>query len=223
LALIALVTLLHVLVLVYWLGGDLGAFYTSRYLTRPGVPADRRLMAAGIVANVDMAPRTALIAALPTGLALAEVKGWLSLGWPLVGAIAIVAAVWLGIAWRLHLRHGAAGRGLVLFDLGLRILLIAAAVLWAMAGLLGMVALPLFIAIKLLALAACVLLGLAIRRVLKPLGPALAGLGGDDVTTAEAQLRTTLGRARPLVLCIWGLLLIAAFLGLWTPTSFSTA
>ena len=29
--LLALITLLHVLVFVYWLGGDLGAFYTSSY------------------------------------------------------------------------------------------------------------------------------------------------------------------------------------------------
>ena len=77
----ALFALIHVLVFVYWLGGDLGAFYTSRFLTAPDVSADRRLMAAKIVGDVDMAPRTALILALPSGLLLAPSKGWLAPGW----------------------------------------------------------------------------------------------------------------------------------------------
>lgn len=63
--------LLHVLVFVYWLGGDLGAFYSSRFLTRPGVTPEKRLLAAKIVGDVDMAPRSALILTFPTGLALA--------------------------------------------------------------------------------------------------------------------------------------------------------
>ena len=47
----ALFALLHVLVFVYWLGGDLGAFYTSRFLIQPDISADRRLMAAKIVGD----------------------------------------------------------------------------------------------------------------------------------------------------------------------------
>ncbi|MEM9841570.1 MAG: hypothetical protein AAF767_02935, partial [Pseudomonadota bacterium] len=91
----ALFALIHILVFVYWLGGDLGAFYTSRFLTQPDVSADRRLMAAKIVGDVDMAPRTALILALPTGLVLAQSKGWLDLGWPIVGAILVASLFWL--------------------------------------------------------------------------------------------------------------------------------
>ena len=216
----ALFALIHVLVFVYWLGGDLGAFYTSRFLTQPDVSADRRLMAAKIVGDVDMAPRTALILALPTGLLLAESKGWLSLGWPMTLVITAGSLIWLALAWHLHLKHGAASDGLRRLDLAIRWGLVILLGGWAVAGLIGHVALPLFLAIKLLALVGSILLGLYIRSVLKPLGPALKGLNGPNPDSAQADLAQTLNRARPLVTGIWALLLVAALFGLWTPTSF---
>lgn len=216
----ALFALIHVLVFVYWLGGDLGAFYSSHYLTRPDVSADRRLMAAKIVGDVDMAPRTALILALPTGMLLAESKGWLSLGWPIVIAIVIASIIWLAIAWKLHLDHSGAPGQLKTVDVWIRYALIIILSGAAIGGLMGSITLPVFIALKMLALAGCVALGLYIRIVLKPLGPALMGLTGDQSNAAEADLAQTLNRARPLVMGIWALLLIAALLGLWTPTSF---
>jgi hypothetical protein len=212
----SLLLLLHVLVLVYWLGGDLGAFYTSRYLIRPDLPADRRLLAAKIVSDVDMAPRTALILTLPTGLAAAEARSWISLGWPVVGLVAILALGWLAVAWRLHDRG--ASRPLAAVDRAFRWGLFLGAAAAGTAALIGVTTLPFFIAIKLLILAACVALGLVIRIVLKPLGPALGGLSEPE-SGAEVQVRSVLLRARPLVALIWALLVAAAFFGLHQPTS----
>ena len=217
----ALFALIHVLVFVYWLGGDLGAFYTSHFLTRADVSADRRMMAASIVGDVDMAPRTALILTLPTGLMLAESKGWFSLGWPVVLAVSAAAILWLGLAWRIHLGGATLPSwnkrldtlvryGLIIALLGVGVTSLATA----------SNAMPVFIALKCLALAGCIALGLIIRIVLKPLGPALMGLNGPNTETAKAALAHTLNRARPLVMGIWVLLIFAALLGLWTPTSF---
>ncbi|MFN3313700.1 MAG: hypothetical protein ACK46Q_09555 [Hyphomonas sp.] len=214
---IALFTLLHLLVFVYWLGGDLGAFYTSRFLIMPGVSADRRLLAAKIVGDVDMAPRTALILTLPTGLLLSQSKGWIELSLPLLAAVWIAALGWLALAWAVHGRHGAAPPLWRQTDLGLRWLLIiglAASAAWNIAADGG---LPLFLSLKLVLLAACTALGLYIRAVLKPLGPALVGLNGPDPATAQSNLAATLNRARPLVTCIWVLLIAAALLALFKP------
>ena len=216
----AVFALIHVLVFVYWLGGDLGAFYTSRFLTQPDVSPDRRLMAAKIVGDVDMAPRTALILALPTGLMLAESKGWVSLGWGFVAVIVLASLIWLAIAWKLHLQHVPPPQTLKRVDMVIRWAMVLGLGGWAVAALASAVTLPLFIALKMLALVGCILLGLFIRSVLTPLGPALAGLNGHDADVAQASLAQTLNRARPLVSGIWVLLLIAAFLGLWTPTTF---
>ena len=215
---IALLTLLHLLVLVYWLGGDLGAFYSSRFLTGPGISAERRFLAAKIVNDVDMAPRTALILAFPTGLLLAIYKHWLA--WPTwLGWIILAASVlWLGLAWKLHLSHNGAGSAGKTIDLVIRYSAIAALVTLGCAGLIGQVSMPLFISLKCLLLAGAILMGLLIRRVLVPLGPALAGLNGEHAEQSALALAKTLKTARPLVMVIWALILIAGFLGIWTPT-----
>lgn len=217
---LALLTGLHVLVLVYWLGGDLGAFYSSQYLTRPGVPAAQRLLAARIVGDVDMAPRSALILALPTGLAVALAKGWIDgpAWWGWLGLA--LGLAWLVLAWRLHLAHGGAPAILRQLDLAIRWALVGGLLATATAALAGALALPVFISLKLGLLALAILVGLFIRRVLAPLGPALAGLSSDTPQEAEASLAATLKRARPLVLLIWAILVTAALLGLWTPVSF---
>jgi hypothetical protein len=217
---LALFTLLHLLVFVYWLGGDLGAFYTSRFLIRPGVSADRRLMAAKIVGDVDMAPRTALILTLPTGLSLAAAKGWLAMGAPAMAAMWAAALGWLALAWAIHNRHGAAPVTWRRADLTIRWLMLSglvAGAAWSLSGAEGGEGFPLFLSLKLLALAGCTGLGLCIRAVLAPLGPALMGLTGPDAARAEASLAETLSRARPLVMCIWALLVAAAALALFKP------
>ncbi|GGY38720.1 hypothetical protein [Parvularcula lutaonensis] len=216
----ALLALIHILVFVYWLGGDLGAFYSSRFLSAEGVSADRRMLAAKIVGDIDMAPRSALILAFPSGLALAQAKGWVDLGWTSVIAAALVAGFWLVVAWQIHLKHGEQPGWMRPVDMALRWALTIGAACWAIAGLAQIVSLPLFLSVKLLALAACVLLGLAIRSVLKPLPSAMMKLSNPATSAhGEAEIRATLKKARPLVTGIWLLLIGAAFFGLWTPTS----
>jgi hypothetical protein len=212
----ALFSFLHLLVFVYWLGGDLGAFYASHALTTAAVPADHRLFAAKIVGDVDMAPRSALILALPTGLLLADAKGWIDAPLPALLAITALSVAWLFLAWRLHLSHGvnAAMKGV---DSIIRWSLLAGLTATAVAGLAGGLSLPFFLLMKLLLLAGAVALGLAIRQSLKPLGQALAGLKGENPARAEQDLAAILKRARPMVVAIWLLISSAAILGLATP------
>jgi hypothetical protein len=78
---------------------------------------------------------------------------------------------------------------------------------------------PLFLGAKMLLLAGCVLLGLAIRAAMAPLGPAIAALAGPSGPTLESDqvIRATLARARPLVVCLWALLIAAALFGAAKP------
>lgn len=214
---LALWTLLHLLVLVYWLGGDLGAFYTSRFLIRPGVSAERRRLSAVIVNDVDMAPRTALILAFPTGFMLAQKSGWLAVPVWSTWSILLPSLAWLALVWALHLRHGIAPVWLRRCDLLIRWGLLAGLAVIGAGALAGYMQMPDFIAIKCLLLAMAIFTGLMIRTVLVPLGPALSGLSGPDPEEAEARLAGTLGRARPLVILIWILILGAAFTGLLKP------
>lgn len=214
-----LVTLLHLLIFVYWLGGDVGAFYSSTILTDGKCSAPQRATALRILMAVDMAPRTALILALPTGLTLAFVKGWLgAMPGAAVAGIWGICLVWLALAWAVHASHGKNAFyknadmvirwGALLLCLGM-----------GLAGLAGAMELPFFIACKLLILAGAISLGLLIRVLLRPLMAPFAQMMANGPTAeTDAAIRVVLARSRPVVMVLWLLLLCAAFLGLATPT-----
>lgn len=216
--LVAVSLLAHLLIFAYWLGGDLGAFYTSTYVTDPKQPKASRLLALKVLSDLDMAPRTALILTLPTGLTLASLKGWLALPPVWLAALWIASLAWLALAWRIHLRHSPPGGPDRRLDLAVRWVvlagLLASGLYITITG-----AAALFLGLKLLILGGCVSLGLTIRAVMAPLGPAIGVLAGPSGPTPESDvtLRKTLARARPLVVSLWALLICAALLGTATP------
>ena len=214
----AVAALLHVLVFVYWLGGDLGAFYASHLAVDRARPPAARLLAMKVIGDVDMAPRSALILTLPTGLTLAAARGWLSLSPLALAAVWAVALGWLALAWRLHLAQAPPGAPLRTLDLAIRWAMIAGLSAAGVAALAHLWPAPLFLALKLCLLAAAIAIGLVIRRRLRPLGPALGAFaGGGDTRAAEDTIAHVLAHSRPLVVAIWVLISTAAFLGLAQP------
>lgn len=214
----ALISLMHVLVFVYWLGGDLGAFYTSRILSDPARPVAARMAAAQALAALDMAPRTALILAAPTGVTLASTAGHVSL--PVFGLAAIwaFALIWLWLAWRIHLKHLPPGAAVRRLDLAIRWLALTGLVAVGGGIAVGALAAPLFVGLKLLILGAAIATGLWVRSLIAPFGPAFAALVSTGPTPQIDQVITrSLARARPAVMLIWALLVAAAFLGFWRP------
>lgn len=215
---LALARMLHILVFVYWLGGDLGAFYISRFLTDPSRTVPERLLSLRALNAIDRAPHTALILALPTGLTLAMVKGWVPMAGSLLILLWAFAAAWLVLDWAIHSAHSAMGDAMKQIDLVIRIAVLAALLYAGGGALAGWTELPLFIALKLLILAAAIVCGLVIRVQLKPLVAPIRALVADGPSPAgDAAIARVLAQARPVVLVIWALLLTAAALGLLTP------
>jgi hypothetical protein len=212
--LIALVTLLHILVFVYWLGGDLGVFYSSTILTDTKTSPAGRIAAAKVLAQVDMAPRTAMILTLPTGLTLADARTWIELSAVQVTGAWVLALGWLALAWIVHIKHLPAGAFIRKLDLAIRWCLIVALCAWA-----GLGELALFLKLKLIIVAITIGLGLWIRKALGPFGPAFMEMVSSGPTSqTDATIATSLNQSRPAVISIWILLLAAAFLGLYQPT-----
>jgi hypothetical protein len=210
----SLFLLLHLLMFVYWLGGDLGAFYAASLVTDRSLSADARLTAAKILNEVDMAPSTCLILALPTGALLASSRGWWPLGMGAAWLILVASLVWLALVWRQHRLHGS-DRWLRRIDLSIRWVLLLLLPAVGLAALTGVLPLPLFIALKLLILAGTIALGLAVRGVLGPYIIAYGELKKNGGSPAvDEGLHWSLSRAKPMVLAIWALLVAAAILGI---------
>ena len=218
LLLLPALTLLHVLMFVYWLGGDLGAFYVSRYVVDPKRSVPERALALKVLGDIDMAPRTCLILALPTGLTLAKVKQWWNISPEAVVAVWALCVFWLAMAWSIHILHSPPKAAVRRIDLAIRWAVLAGLIGFGVASLAGRTGAPLFIAIKLLLLAAAVASGLLIRRQLAPLGPPIQVMMTTGPTAeTDAAIDAVLAATRPVVLFLWALLATAAFLGLATP------
>ncbi len=215
---IALLTLLHLLIPIYWLGGDLGTYLCGRAVRDTTLSPAERLFALRLLLNVDMAPRTALILTLPTGLTLAAVKGWLPLaGWSL-GGVWVAALIWIAIAWAVHLRHDPSGEGFRKADIAIRYAVLASLAGTGAAALAGFAPLPFFIALKLLLLASAIAFGVLVRRQLAPLFPAIAALRAQGASEAtDSAITATLQKTTRSVFCIWAIVFIASFIGLATP------
>ena len=121
-----LVRYLHILLFVYWLGGDAGVFYSSGFVTNPKLSREQRLTAFKIFVNLDMLPRYCLALMLTVGGVLAEFVGYEH---PLWQTIAIVALgpIWVWVVHTIHVKEGTAfGKQLAAIDRWFRVFMIFA-------------------------------------------------------------------------------------------------
>ena len=203
----------HVLALVYWLGGDLGTFLSSRHVLRSDLGVESRQIAFKILMECDMGPRLAMPIILGSGCHLAALR-WPNvlpadvalLGWLLV-------AIWVGLIAAIHSPMGHRTPSLTQWDLRLRFAVVI--------GLLGASAygltlgLPGWIALKIAVFAVLVACGIAVRFALKPFATAYTSMVSEGASDAgNAAMITHMGVVRRYVWVIWIGLFVNAALGL---------
>ncbi|MFV2019979.1 hypothetical protein [Micromonospora sp. LOL_023] len=215
--------LLHLLLLTFWLGTDLGVFYASRFIVDPtGSPAGRAV-AAKIMHVIDLSPRICLVLMLPSGVTLmaaSDLGREIFAGWPL-------ALAWLiGLGWlavMLTAFRGPSGGLAQRADITIRIavaagLLAAAGYALVATAPFGVDSNPRWLAGKVAAYALCIVGGLLIRVTLRPFGPAFARLMADGSTpSTEAAISGSIARAVPWVFFVWAMVLVATVLGVVKP------
>jgi hypothetical protein len=204
---------IHVLGLVYWLGGDLGTFLSSRYVLRDDLGVEARQTAFSILMACDMGPRLAMPIMLGTGCHLAALR------WPtlLPDMLLLVAwflvAIWIGLIAAIHRAAGQRYPSLAAWDLRLRFGVVAGLVAGALLGL--SLDLPGWMALKILVFAGLVACGIAVRFALKPFAIAYTHMlqqGAND--DSNAAMVAHMGAARRFVWLIWFGLFLNAALGL---------
>lgn len=217
---VSLIAWLHVLLFVYWLGGDLGVFYSSRFRNNPQYDLGTRTLLAKITGDIDMAPRTTMVLMVPIGFTLVSVRGLWTI--PDVWLIAFWAfgLVWLALVWWLHLAKDVEKKKpWARFDLGLRwVLMIAFAAIAVYSFIFGAPITENWTALKVLIFAGTILCGIMIRISAKPYIQAFGIIRASGSTPElEATLSKSAANARQWVKAIWVLIALAAFIGIWKP------
>ena len=216
---IYLLTLLHVLLFCYWLGGDIGVFYSSGFVVDERLSRERRLMAAKIMLAIDLVPRICMSLMLTVGGLLGEAIGITHPWWQLL-AITLLGPVWLGLVLLLHFRHDSPATPLLTrIDRLLRWLVIAALLISvATSSLQGRLGEAPWLSAKLLGFALLIFCGLMIRRGFGGFAAGYAALlAGEPSAEQNAAMRVSLNRVRPWVLLIWAVLIGEAYLGIAKP------
>ncbi len=118
---------LHILAMVYWLGGEWGVFQTSYKITDHRLPLDERRRHMETAYRIDILARTGIIMLLPLGIHMGSNLGahpwgggYLILNW-------VLAALWLSLCWGAFIkRETDIGIKLTIWDERIRYVLIPA-------------------------------------------------------------------------------------------------
>ena len=212
---------LHLLLFVFWLGGDVGVFILGQQSRRSDVYSlKERMTLLKVLVMVDMAPRTCIALMVPVSLTLANAGGWwdvpngiLVMGW-IVGATLMLAT------WTVFLNHGSPKAAIFKkLDFWLQV---------AMAIFYGSVAVsslsgngPIadtWLAAKTMLYSLIFVTAIMIDISYRPIGPALAQLmNSDGDPEAEAFVLSIQNRTRKWVLTIYGLLFVIGYIGAVKP------
>jgi len=205
---------LHILLMGYWLGCDLGVYLCADRVADRTKPLDERLNLLKLAMVLDMGPRSALILMLPTGFHMAQNIGLID-GFPII-IIWIASLIWLALAWGVYIKeHTPIGETFRKVDMMVRygVLVILAAVLITQTGSLMEID-SLWLLVKWGLFATIMVLGLLLRISIKPWGPAFMDLktngpsdqANDMITAARSQ-------ASKQALLLWALVAISGFIG----------
>ncbi len=214
--------LLHLVLFVFWLGGDLGVFWSSRFVLKPELTPAARATALKIMSGLDLGPKICLVLFLPSGVTLMALDphgaGFLN-GW-------LLAATWLGAAgwlWLTIKSHHHPITWVRRADWAIRITAIAvlgAASVYTLVAdrPFGVETNPKWLGGKVLLYTVAIACGLGIRLTLRPFGPAFGALMTTGSTPEiERTLKRSIDGCLPYVWGIWLSVLGAAALGVLKP------
>ena len=214
-----IVKYIHVLLFVYWLGGDAGVFYSSRFVLNSNLSRDARLTAFKIFVNLDMLPRYCLALMLTVGGVLAEFIGYEHPMWQTIAIVAL-GPIWVWVVHTIHVKEGTEfGKTLATLDRYFRIFMIFALVAsvayhWTTGPLRPY---P-WLAAKLLIFAFLIFCGFMIRIKIPPFVEGFKVLAASGATPeSDRKMQEGMGASIPYVLLIWAGVAISALIGILKP------
>jgi len=135
---LAVLKWLHIIAMVYWLGGEWGIFHTSRYVVDRNLSMEERQRHMSTAYIIDIPARTGIILLMPIGLHMGIYYGVQPFTGNYIIAMWGLVAAWLAICWSAFI-YRETDRGLMLtkIDERVRFILIPLIVIAAISSLLG--------------------------------------------------------------------------------------
>jgi hypothetical protein len=211
--------ILHLLLFCYWLGGDIGVFYSSGFAANPKLSIEARMTAANIMLNLDIVPRLCAAVMLTVGGLLSQFVGVAHPVWQLT-AIILLAPLWMAMELIMHFSHDTPlGQGVARFDNPFKYGLMLAcvvSVVWSFST--GRLDEAPWVGYKILVFAAIIFCSLMINQTIGPYIIGIQRIAAGKIDAAEdAAMAASLKRVKWAVIGIWIGLVIEVLLGVVKP------
>lgn len=209
----------HILAMVYWLGGEWGVFQTSYHVVNHRLSMDERRRHMETAYRIDILARTGIILLLPLGIHLGHLWGvqpfggvWLAVNW-------VLGLSWLALCWAAFI-YRETDRGIMLtkIDEKVRFVLIPLLFIAAASSLAGFGP---FVAedgmrwysIKILIYSLLLVLGLKLRFIMREWTMMFRQLAAGPNPQVEATLEASIKVGRRIAYVYWIGIATVAFFG----------
>jgi hypothetical protein len=211
---------LHLLCFVYWLGGDLGVFYSSGILIKPGLSKEARTYVRKVMHWLDQFPRVCMPLVIALGFTMGSMQ-WFELASMWLWLIWAITITWIYFVLYLFLNNHNPEKSALIrkIDYAMRWVIAISITVIGIMSLMGTgLTQDNWLAAKLLIWAGTVFCGIASRFTMKPFSAAFGRVMGEGETPQDiAQLKSALYTTRIPIFGIWGLVALAGAIGLWKP------
>ncbi|QLC23074.1 hypothetical protein HFP51_13315 [Parasphingopyxis sp. CP4] len=214
----------HILAMVYWLGGEWGVFQTSYHVTNPALSLEERRRHMETAYRIDILARTGIVLLLPLGLHMGKIYGFVPM---LDGAgvwwMWLFFAIWLAMTWTAFLKRET--------DIGIKVTKAEELLRYPLIGALFVVSFMAFdgsgpietsagnhwypAKMALYAFALCI--GLFLRLVMRRWTSRFRKLAEGPDAAEEAALAREIGQARISAYIYWITIASVCFLGAVKP------
>jgi hypothetical protein len=221
---LAVLKWLHILSMVYWLGGEWGVFQTSYYVVNRKLPMDERKRHMNTAYKIDILARSGILLLFPLGFHMGTYWGVQPLTGAWVVGNWVFFAFWLALAWAAFFKRET-DRGILLtrIDERIRFVFIPVITIAAVASLLGFgpfEAGPMqkWFSAKILVFSLLLMIGLKLRFIMREWTMLFRVLAQQpDNTAAEETLERSIRVGRGLAYVYWVGIASVGFLGAVKP------
>lgn len=213
---------LHILAMVYWLGGEWGVFQSSYNVANPRLALDERRRHMETAYRIDILARTGIILLLPLGLHMGYNLGAQPWGGTFLTVVWLLTIGWLSLTWSAFVkRETDTGVTLTLWDERIRYVLIpllAGVAIWSLVT--GGPFTQDWYSAKVGLYAFALVIGLGLRFIMRhwtSIFRALAQAAEGERAPLEARLSRELAIGRGMAYVYWITIGTIALLGVAKP------
>ncbi|MYD43292.1 MAG: hypothetical protein F4W90_05315 [Gammaproteobacteria bacterium] len=216
---LAVLKFLHIIAMVYWLGGEWGIFNTSRHVIDRNLSMEERRRHMNTAYLIDIPARTGIILLFPVGFHMGHIWGLHDFGGSYLVAMWVLVLAWLGLCWAAFIkRETDTGIRLTKMDEAVRYVLIPLFIITAITSLMGYgpyEAGPMqkWFAIKVGLFGGLLIIGLVLRFIMREWTMLFRVLAEGPNVEAENKLEKSLRLGRGLAYVYWVGIAAVAFFG----------